>query len=109
MRKYSRQILVLLCVLLTALVITRLLIGNTYRAELSWDSGAALPELRVDDPEVARVENPVLKDGRLVFDVVPLRRGEVTVQVLDRNGEEEHGPAWYTIPRTAASRGIWRS
>ena len=32
MRKYRRQILVLLCVLLTALVITRLLIGNTYRA-----------------------------------------------------------------------------
>ena len=90
MRKYSRQILVLLCVLLTALVITRLLIGNTYRAEIPWDSGTALPELRVDDPEVARVENPVLKDGRLTFDVVPLRRGEVTVQVLDRNGEEGH-------------------
>lgn len=90
MRKYRRQILVLLCVLLAALVLTRLLIGNTYRAEIPWDSGTALPELRVDDPEVARVENPVLKDGRLVFDVVPLRRGEVTVQVLEQDGEEDH-------------------
>ncbi len=92
MRKYSRQMIVLLCALLVVLVVVRLLIGNTYRASIPWAPASPsdpLPELQVNDPEIARVENVALEDGRIAFDVVPLRKGKVIVQMLDRNGEEE--------------------
>ncbi len=90
MKKYSRQVFILLCVFFVALAAARALIGNTYRASIPWEPltpSDPLPELQVDDPEVARVENAALEDGRITFDVVPLKKGKVVVQLLNRAGE----------------------
>ena len=82
MRKYRRQVLALLGILVIALVASRAFIGSTYRASFQWEPASPsdpLPRLRVEPEERARVENLALEDGRLVFDVVPLQPGSVTV------------------------------
>ncbi len=92
MRRYSRQVIALLCFFLIVLVVIRILTGNTYRVSISWEPANAsdpLPELQVNDPEIAWVENAALEDGRLAFDVIPLRKGKAIVQTVDRNGKKE--------------------
>ena len=89
-RKYTRQSLALLCVLFVVLVVMRMLLGSTYRTGIPWEARSAsepLPELQVDHPEIARVENLALENGRLMFDVVPLKKGSFTVLVPDQNGQ----------------------
>ena len=83
MRRYRRQVLVLLGILLAALTAARLLAGNTFRASVPWPGspGDPLPEIQVEETENARVENLSLQNGCLTFDVVPLNTGNVTVTV----------------------------
>lgn len=89
MRRYRRQVLVLLGILLAALTAARLLAGNTFRASVPWPGapGDPLPEIQVEETENARVENLSLQNGCLTFDVVPLNTGNVTVTVPGPDGE----------------------
>ena len=89
MRKYRRQVLVLLGILLIALAASRVFSGGTYRTSFRWEPASPsepLPELQVDLPDIVRLENFTLKDGRLVFDVVPLRQGDVAISLPDPDG-----------------------
>ncbi len=89
MRKYRRQVLVLLGILLVALVVSRLLAGNTFRASVPWNGSPAdpLPAVQVEETENARIENLSLENGILTFDVVPLKHGSATVTVPGPDGE----------------------
>ena len=92
MRKYRRQVLALLGILVIALVASRAFIGSTYRASFQWEPASpsdSLPQLRVEPEERARVENLALEDGRLFFDVVPLQPGSVTVILPGADAESE--------------------
>ena len=90
MRKYTRQVLVLLGIFLIVLLASRMFSGGTYRASFRWDPASPsdpLPELQMDEPDIVRLENLVQADGLLVFDVVPLRHGNVMVSLPAPDGE----------------------
>ena len=89
MRRYRRQVLVFLGILLVALTAARLLAGNAFRASVPWPGspGDPLPDVQVEETENARIENLSLENGILTFDVVPLNHGSATVAVPGPDGE----------------------
>ena len=89
MRRYRRQVLVLMGILLVALTAARLLAGNAFRASVPWPGspGDPLPDVQVEETENARIENLSLENGILTFDVVPLNHGSATVAVPGPDGE----------------------
>ena len=85
--RYTRQALAAAGILLAVLVILRMIGGNTYRAAAFWDEADPPAAVQVDDPAIARAENPRLENGRITVDIIPLQKGPVIVQFLDRDGQ----------------------
>ena len=89
MRRYTRQVLALMGILLVLLVVVRVIIGNTYRVEIRWKPESPSdppPVLEVEQPDVVRIGEPVLEDGRFMADVTPLKHGKTSIDVKDAEG-----------------------
>ncbi len=90
MRKYTRQALILFGILITVLLIARLMTGNTRRMSMPIDSRtamASLPTLQVENPDVVRLENIVMQNQTVEFDVVPLKPGFSAILLTSPDGE----------------------